>query len=28
LFAPPATLNSPFIDLAAAIRSDIDSNNW
>jgi hypothetical protein len=26
LFAPPATLNSPFIDLAAAIRSDIDSN--
>jgi hypothetical protein len=26
LFAPPAKLNSPFIDLAAAIRSDIDSN--
>ena len=26
LFVPPATLNSPFIDLAAAIRSDIDSN--
>ena len=26
LFVPPATLNSPYIDLAAAIRSDIDSN--